>query len=132
MPSHGVPVRRWRALNRPTRWSELLHQDHDGAGCRRSNEQRHVVFHRHVSLQTAFGGQQCRSQKLAIAQAVGTVEHRGQTVVAMLHDVLRKVGQIESRWASDELGVERRGGTGFSRSTIRGEQIPTPSPENCT
>lgn len=73
-----------------------LHQPARGATFRRAQQQMHVVFHQHVSMQMALRVNQCLTQQRELMKTILIIKETRQAIVATLHDVLRDFREVNS------------------------------------
>lgn len=56
----------------------------------------YVVIHQHIGMQQALGVEQGFAQQGQVVRPVNVIQKAGKTIVAVLHDVLRNVGEIKT------------------------------------
>ena len=76
--------------------AHLLHENADGAGFTRSQQQMNVVVHKDVSMQPAAGRVQRFPEDGQVVKAILIVQEAREAIVAALHDMLRNIGQVDS------------------------------------
>lgn len=76
---------------------EGMHQPRDRARLVRRQQRVDVIAHQDVGVQTATEARHPIPQTLQIPLPILVIEKTRQPIVASLHDVLRDIGQVETR-----------------------------------